>query len=317
MNIMKKSCYLLLILTSFSLYAQQGPTVTCNNCDGSIHQPIPVTGSWFNPEQPGTGYVLEVQNGRLLGYFFGYDEAGDQQWLIFQGELQAVEDDPDVIWKVEAPFTSFRDGNSFNEPYTLPSNVPSGDSIKIEFTSINYARVSVNDGEVQNMAAFTYGVGLTQHFDSSEHLFPDLEGMWNITAYVNRPDVISQQYLYLNDIFYIGPGVTSETNGMKIVDYFIHKYFLFSSEILGVSSIRCSNPMNPENQQREVVCEMRNFPWWFISSVDIEEKMIVPLPNIGVNDFTAEYINPDDEDYNGLTIKAKRVNYYHFEDPNG
>ena len=46
-----------------------------------------ITGSWYNPDQSGQGWVIEVistpSGGKqFLTYFYGYDNSGEQLWLI-------------------------------------------------------------------------------------------------------------------------------------------------------------------------------------------------------------------------------------------
>ncbi|MFC1689012.1 DUF4331 family protein [Pseudomonadota bacterium] len=46
-----------------------------------------ISGSWYNPDQNGQGWVIEVggtqaSGPQFLSYFYGYDNNGDQLWLI-------------------------------------------------------------------------------------------------------------------------------------------------------------------------------------------------------------------------------------------
>lgn len=45
----------------------------CVGCESLVHAPYPETGSWYNPEQSGSGINLEIQNGYLVGFYYGYD----------------------------------------------------------------------------------------------------------------------------------------------------------------------------------------------------------------------------------------------------
>src|SRR5665811_140217 len=38
----------------------QGPYVHCVGCDDLLHAPFPETGSWYNPDQSGSGLNLEI-----------------------------------------------------------------------------------------------------------------------------------------------------------------------------------------------------------------------------------------------------------------
>jgi hypothetical protein len=50
-----------------------------------------ITGSWFLPARDGEGYVIEIIGPSLepemLAYFYTYDDAGNQMWLIGQGAV--------------------------------------------------------------------------------------------------------------------------------------------------------------------------------------------------------------------------------------
>ena len=40
-------------------------------------QPWPESGPWFDPSDPGSGFFWEVQNGTLVGAYFGFDKDGN------------------------------------------------------------------------------------------------------------------------------------------------------------------------------------------------------------------------------------------------
>jgi hypothetical protein len=68
-----------------------------NDIDGTL------TGSWFNPAQNGQGWVIEVTstpsgNDQFLVYFYGYDDAGQQLWLLgTTGDINGTQVTVDVI----------------------------------------------------------------------------------------------------------------------------------------------------------------------------------------------------------------------------
>jgi hypothetical protein len=42
-----------------------------------------ITGSWYNPALNGQGWVIEmISTGQFLFYFYGYEDSGDQLWLL-------------------------------------------------------------------------------------------------------------------------------------------------------------------------------------------------------------------------------------------
>ncbi len=89
---------IIFLLSSFSVgFSQSGPVITCADCDGLTEKSNPYAGSWYNPQQSGSGYLFDIQNGFLLGYYFGYDEAGTPIWRTFQNPF-LESDEPGVQW---------------------------------------------------------------------------------------------------------------------------------------------------------------------------------------------------------------------------
>ena len=110
------------------IHAQEGPIITCANCDNLSNKPMPVSGSWYNPDQSGTGYILDIKKGYVSGLYFGYDNDGKPLWLSFQGPLQET-DDPEVKWALDSTFTKISGGNAFNQSYQFPVGEETGDQI--------------------------------------------------------------------------------------------------------------------------------------------------------------------------------------------
>jgi hypothetical protein len=47
----------------------------------------PVTGLWWNPNESGTGYNIQVQRGVLVATMYSYTSAGDPVWYLAVGPL--------------------------------------------------------------------------------------------------------------------------------------------------------------------------------------------------------------------------------------
>ncbi len=48
-----------------------------------------ISGSWYEPDQDGHGFLLEVlTGGRLVAYWFAYDDQGNQAWMAGVGDIQ-------------------------------------------------------------------------------------------------------------------------------------------------------------------------------------------------------------------------------------
>jgi len=74
-----------------------------------------ISGSWFNPEQDGQGYAIEVVsqpsgNDQFVAYFYGYDDAGDRLWLLGSGS--GIEGNTATVEVIRTEGVGF--GNNFD-----------------------------------------------------------------------------------------------------------------------------------------------------------------------------------------------------------
>jgi hypothetical protein len=65
---------------------------SCDNAPGPSFTITPgITGSWYDPSRNGEGYNIEIIGSsidpQMLAYFYTYDDAGNQMWLIAQGPV--------------------------------------------------------------------------------------------------------------------------------------------------------------------------------------------------------------------------------------
>ncbi|MEZ5471947.1 MAG: hypothetical protein R3E90_09220 [Marinicella sp.] len=286
-------CVILLSLQTCIVLAQQGPIIECHNCEGQSDGPLPVQGNWYNPQQSGSGYLIDVQNGILSGFYFGYTDQGEPTWLSFSGPLQASED-ANINWHIEAPLVKFTGGNAYNQPHQFPTNiVETGDVIRVDFHFAHYASVQINDGDVQRIIPINYGVAQEQDFPESDHEFPELEGVWNFVIKVNDPDLLGLFAFWGHDIYIPAKSERLFEDGTYRVIYFLSDWFY--PESVNFAGIYCLNPINQQTNEREVVCELSNIP-------NIGDRMPVAPGNIGPNYIYAENANGD-------VFEAFRVNY--------
>ena len=113
-----------------------------------------ISGSWFNPAQSGQGWVVEVVSGPsdqhiFLSYFYGYDNNGEQLWLITGDSVidgnQATAD----VYRVSA--TGF--GGDFD-----PDSLVLGDvvgSVTFEFDTCDSGTVTFISTDTAALADFT------------------------------------------------------------------------------------------------------------------------------------------------------------------
>ncbi len=291
---LKVICFIGLYLFAHNVLAQQGPNIVCHDCDGLEARPLPVSGSWYNPQQPGSGYQFDIQNGYLLGYYYGYDTDGTAVWRIFQNPL-VESDEPGILWEVTAPFQKYSSGNAANEPYQAPTGELTGSEINLKFRFKHYAHVTIDEGETQNIIPMNFGVHATRDFPESEQFFPELEGIWSYVLRINDDPYYPQLFAYFGHEFYMEKKSTPpDDNGTKRISY----SFLHSSafpEVVPFASLNCINPVNEDTGEREVTCYISNQPF-------VLDKMVVSPGDIGPN-----YIFGQNE--NGDTFEAFRYNY--------
>jgi len=113
-----------------------------------------VSGSWFNPAQDGQGWVIEwVVGNTFLFYFYGYDDAGEQLWLLgvtketddaniavdvlrFSGEGFGGNFDPDSVMNEIVGTMTFVFSDCRNADVTFESSVSGLDSFSTSMQRI-------------------------------------------------------------------------------------------------------------------------------------------------------------------------------------
>ncbi len=167
---------LAVLLISFSslALAQEGPTVPCVDCEILDMSPYPESGLWYNPQQSGSGLNLEVQGGRLAGYYYGYDQDGDPEWRLFSGELLPSEL-PGVQWELSATLLRFSGGNCVGCDHVAPEYTET-DSVKLEFSQRNALSIAIGEHAPQNFVPLTFGTRVKTFFpDYTEYRMPDFD----------------------------------------------------------------------------------------------------------------------------------------------
>lgn len=157
-------------------FAQEGPIIPCVGCENFSHFPWPETGAWYNPDQSGSGLNLEIQNGYLLGFHYGYDADGRPEWRLISGQLVASET-PGVQWELKTKLQRYEGGNCMGCPYQPPTKADGGDAIRLEFLQRNYLRVTFGNSPGQYFVPILYGQNGYQYFgEDSPYVFPELGG---------------------------------------------------------------------------------------------------------------------------------------------
>jgi len=116
-------------------FAGQSASVTAAGPPAAI---IPVAGVYYNPNESGSGFGLDYQNGTLVVEVYSYLAGGASQWYLAAGPV------------VNNVFTSTLDkytgGQCISCPYVGPTLVGNDGMITITFTSSTTATVDLPGG---------------------------------------------------------------------------------------------------------------------------------------------------------------------------
>jgi len=201
---------MLLALPAASLFSQEGPYVPCVGCDELTHAPFPEPGLWFNPDQSGSGFTFEFQNGVMAGYYYGYDADGDPEWYLVTGPLQESEASG-VMWELEVEPQRFTGGNCMGCPYQAPDDPETLPAIRIEFLQRAYARITLSDGSIQYMVPIPYGDGGKAFFAAqTPYLFPTISyspyaSLW-VLVFKEPHEDEHDPWTWFSGVFMIGEG---------------------------------------------------------------------------------------------------------------
>jgi hypothetical protein len=120
---------------------------------GAIAQPgggaaplafTPVTGLWWNPNESGSGYNLQVQHGVLVMTMFSYTTGGDPLWYLAVGPL--VNSGTGVT--ATGSLDKARGGQCASCTYRMPIVMGSDGNMTITFASPSMATVRLPGGRV-------------------------------------------------------------------------------------------------------------------------------------------------------------------------
>ncbi|MEO8306006.1 MAG: hypothetical protein ABI724_17995 [Betaproteobacteria bacterium] len=94
---------------------------------GPVSTIVPVAGIWWNPEESGTGYAIDYQNGVLLVQSYSYQFVGTPQWYLAAGEVDSN--------TFGATLDRYVDGQCISCAYTPAALVGNDGAMSIVFTS--------------------------------------------------------------------------------------------------------------------------------------------------------------------------------------
>ncbi len=107
--------------------------------DTGIAEYAPKTGWWWNDQQSGTGWSIEVQGDTLFLVGFMYAETGNPVWYYSSGPLSTFS-------SYSGTLLQFANGQAIGAPYRAPSAPVSAGTISIEFSAADKAEMTISDG---------------------------------------------------------------------------------------------------------------------------------------------------------------------------
>jgi len=98
----------------------------------------PQSGWWWNPDESGSGYSIEVEGGTLFMVGFMYDAAGNPVWYLSAGPMKT----PTTY---SGSLVQVANGQTVTGPYHPPSPPTTIGTVSIEFTSTETASIAFTD----------------------------------------------------------------------------------------------------------------------------------------------------------------------------
>ena len=313
-----KIIILLLSLLSLSVVAQVGPVIPCDDCESYTKRTEPFNGMWYNPDQSGTGIGIDVQNGKLFGAYYGYDEQGKAIWLTFVGDL-VPSDEPNIMWTIDANLLQFENGNGFNQDYSQPNTTDYQGSIHLKFTQKNHALFSVNDGEQQNIVPIVFGVPTSVDFpEQTSYQFPELEGVWTFVYHFKstglgaNPFVPVEPFSILSQTIVISKKRYADGNDDGIDDDVVYYLDAFDAypDFHPIGSIVCSLK-EVDNALAGPSCEFLD---WRGLLGDIENKPSYHMSLGGLGAFRLYGEHEDGHTFEAIKINSKHYAFYNGDD---
>jgi Astacin (Peptidase family M12A) len=105
-------------------------------------------GWWWNANENGRGYSIEVQGNTLFMVSFMYDTAGNPVWYYTSGTMQTSA-------KYTGRLLTFRGGQVLGGPYKAPTSTDTG-SISIDFNSADQANMILPSGKNVAITRFRF-----------------------------------------------------------------------------------------------------------------------------------------------------------------
>lgn len=98
----------------------------------------PRTGWWWNPDEGGRGFSIELQGDRMFIGAYLYDTAGNPVWYAADATMQSPT-------RFSAPLLQFANGQTMGGRHRAPTGPASAGTITVDFSSPERATVTLSD----------------------------------------------------------------------------------------------------------------------------------------------------------------------------
>lgn len=168
---------------------------------------MPESGWWWNPDEPGYGFAIEIQDDYVFMVIFNYTDAGQATWHAAQGRLQSN----GTVFLND--LYSARDGTCLGCSYRPSTAFATGGQIRLEFLSEWAARVIVGG---RTIPIQRHNFRLSYGSDASE-----LTGLWRgewqaVLDFSNINSVQTRAFPFYGDVLVIED--TSTSSGVAYFD---------------------------------------------------------------------------------------------------
>jgi hypothetical protein len=111
----------------------------------------PQTGWWWNSQQPGRGFAVEVQNGQMYLAGYMYDGAGNPVWYLASGPMTSAT-------LFQGAWTEYGGGQTLTGSYVAPSLIDANvGSVTLAFANNSSAALTLPDGSEISLTRFNFG----------------------------------------------------------------------------------------------------------------------------------------------------------------
>jgi serine protease len=135
-------------VTPFSVAIERFPIT-----DGGLTAPVdanwPQAGFYWNPQEGGTGYVVEIQDGQMFLAVYTYDRSGQPLWYVSLGSMSTAR-------LYRGSLLQYSGGQTLGGAFRPPAVPVSVGDITLNFTSATTAIATLPNGRTVNLQRFTF-----------------------------------------------------------------------------------------------------------------------------------------------------------------